>query len=161
MKFQLETAALSALLATLAVGCSSEPPQISNLQYDEVTLHVGDTDTLTGTFDFSDPDKNVKTIGIEITLPSGEKGELPRSQLSGTDGMSSGTVNWALFLMPKVAGDFGFSLFVIDADGNQSNRLHGAFTVAPAAVRTVAVHEAHFEIVDAELATTSRSGTTR
>jgi hypothetical protein len=117
--------------AIVIAGCgSSAPPSISRLQEDRHVVIVDTASSLSGTFDFEDPDGDVELLAVELTVPTGEMGELPRAPLAGVDGVSQGTSNWSVSVEPQVVGEFAYEIWVIDRAGNESNRLPGGFTAA-------------------------------
>ena len=121
--------------ASLTLGCGSDSdedrgaaPEISALTFSPDTIPVGMQSTISGTFTFSDPDADVQNLHILVTLPSGQKQELPGGPVSGASGHTSAAANFALFLAPPEAGAHGFELWVTDAKKNESNRLIGTIT---------------------------------
>ncbi len=126
-----------ASLALAHSGCSgSSEPAIWDLQYDAPTFFVGETDSMSGSFEFEalDGDLDILVIEIEIPLePHEDEGTdrevvtLPPSALDSAEGEERGTLDWAFFFEAEVPGRHDFRLFVVDEDERESNRLEGSF----------------------------------
>ena len=67
-------------------------------------------------------------LGVELTLPDQSKQTLPKTALQNVGTMTSGTINWALIVVPPAAGTYRMALWITDANGNDSNRLEGTAT---------------------------------
>ena len=121
-----------ALAAFVVAACDAgEPPVISNFMPNGNALRVNEPGTIDGTFDFVDPDGDVVWLNVELTVPGGARGRLPRAELQGLDGTTSDTITWVLFLQPMVTGSFDYELWLTDDGGNDSNRLGGRFESLP------------------------------
>ncbi len=123
----------AALLSCLAlVACASDDngavPTITNLTLSQTTLAVGQQTTVSGTVGFDDPDGDLEELGIEITLPDQSKQTVPMTPLQNIGTMTSGSIAWSLIIAPPAAGTYGMDLWVVDANGNASNRLDAALT---------------------------------
>lgn len=115
----------AAALGLVACGGEGTPPEISALSYQPDTATVGETVTIAGTLDFADEDGDLDLIAITAIDPDGIVSDLPPTMIQGVDGMTSGTIGIQVFLVVSKAGTYDFDLFVVDADGNESNRLSG------------------------------------
>lgn len=123
----------AALLSCLAlVACASDDngavPTITNLTLSQTTLAVGQQTTVSGTVGFDDPDCDLEELGIEITLPDQSKQTVPMTPLQNIGTMTSGSIAWSLIIAPPAAGTYKMDLWVVDANGNASNRLDAALT---------------------------------
>ncbi len=111
------------------VGCGDgkegNAPSISNLDYSPTTAAVGDFPVVSGTFDFSDVDADAELLGVAVDTPSGQHGAAPPEPAQGVNGQETGTVFFAFQLDTSSAGSYDFELWLIDEQGNASNRLVG------------------------------------
>ena len=112
------------------LGCSSDDdsdkgaaPTISNLTLAPLDLETGKVTNLSGTVSISDADGDVTQVGVDAKLPDGRTQSLPSAPAQGANGVKEGQLALALAFGPPAAGAYELSLFVIDAKGNQSNRL--------------------------------------
>ena len=102
-----------------------EPPRISGLTYDPATIPVGSPTTITGTLTFEDPDGDVARFGLAVTPPGGESQELPKVDIANAQGVKRSPTQVAFFVQPQVPGPHEFEVYVVDAEGHESNRLAG------------------------------------
>lgn len=123
----------AALLSCLAlVACASDDtgiePTISNLALAQTTLAVGQQTTVNGTVGFEDADGDLMELGVELTLPDTSKQTLPMTPLQNIGTMTSGSIAWSLIIAAPAAGAYQMELWIVDANGNTSNRLDAALT---------------------------------
>lgn len=124
---------LSCLLLSIVAcgdddGADGTSPTIDDLQYTPRTVPVGQTTTVSGSFAFVDEDANVTLLGLELVLPSGARQALGTVAINGAQGVPSSTATFQLNIQPPSAGAYGFEVWLVDADGNASNRLAGGLT---------------------------------
>jgi hypothetical protein len=100
-------------------------PSISDLSYTPTTLVAGQQNVVNGSFAFEDPDADVLALDIEFVLPDGRRQALPTIDVQDSAGQVAGTIALALLVIPPVPGDYGFSLWLTDSTGDESNRLEG------------------------------------
>ena len=115
-------------LVVAACGTDDTSPMIADLTYSPMTVTVGQQFTVSGTMTFDDPDGDLAQLGIEVTSPGGMRQTLPMADLQGTGTMTEGTLTFAITSILPAAGSYGFSLWITDDAGNQSNRLDGTLT---------------------------------
>jgi hypothetical protein len=115
-------------LGAPSVGCVADegtPPEISSLSYSPETTGVGQTATISGTIEFVDDDGDLELLGLTAIDPGGLQSDLPMSQIQGVAGTTEGTIGIQVFLVTSMVGTYQFEIFVVDAEGNESNRLAG------------------------------------
>lgn len=118
-------------IATLLAGCSDDDaseasgtaPQIADLSYTPTTLKVGAQAIVQGRIAFEDADADVAELTIELRTAAGTQAMKP--QKTNTTGIAKGELQLVLVVTPPAAGDYDFSVYVIDAQGHASNRLTG------------------------------------
>ena len=128
MKHNAMMLGMAAGLMALSMGCGTDegsPPEISSLSYSPDTATVGETITIAGTVDFVDDDGDLDLLGLTAVDPNGVASDLPMSEIQGVAGTTEGTIGIQMFLVMNTAGTYEFELFVVDAEGNESNRLAG------------------------------------
>ena len=121
------------LCSLSVVACASDDdngtaPTISNLTIANSSLVVGQQTTVSGTLGFADPDGDLVDLGVELTLPDQSKQSLPMTALMNVGTMTSGSISWALIVVPPSAGTYKLALWITDMNGNESNRLETAAT---------------------------------
>lgn len=102
-------------------------PEIYNLSISPSSLIVdrgGGAATLTGTFDFIDPDGDVATWKIRF-----DDGTEFETALLDTEGLTSGTITVSFTASTTDSGTKGFQVWVVDTGGNPSNQLDGTYVV--------------------------------
>jgi hypothetical protein len=124
---------LLCLSLALAAGCATDTstPEISDLTATPSTMKVGQQATVTGTFHFDDADGDLEQLNGEITMPDGTKQALRNTDVTGIGAMTTGTLSWAMIVVPPAAGSYKLELWVTDADGHESNRLETTATATP------------------------------
>jgi hypothetical protein len=118
------------------VGCGGsssgetdpDPPAISNLALTPTEIPVGKLTTVSGTVDFSDKNSDVSQLAIDVTLPTGARQSVGKTEVQGAKGKPGGPVAVALFLQPPVAGQYLVDVYLIDAKGHESNHLRTTLT---------------------------------
>ena len=129
----MRLAAAIAPFLSLLVACTddSASPTISDLTATPSSMTVGQQATVSGTMVFDDPDGNLEQLGAEVTLPDHSVQALPMTDLIGVGTMKTGTLGWRMAVIPPMAGEYKLSLWLTDADGNESNRLETTATATP------------------------------
>jgi hypothetical protein len=131
------TLAIGFILAAIA-GCGDESagdtpagdaPHISDLSYSPNTGTVNQQLTIIGQVVFTDVDADANRFAAEVRGP-GLSASVPATAATGVTGHTEGTLIFQLTILPPVAGDYEFDIWMIDAQGNLSNRLTGAITVS-------------------------------
>ena len=72
--------------------------------------------------DFEDVDGDVSEVFFGIALDSVDQGENSQ-EVAEADGLSSGRAAFILLLQPPEPGDVTVSVWLVDAEGNESNTL--------------------------------------
>jgi hypothetical protein len=124
---------MSLLLAALA-ACATDDgttPTISDLTASPTTMTVGQQATVGGTMLFEDADGDLVHLAGEIVLPDNTVRALAKTSLAGVGTMTSGTLAWQMIVVPPMAGNYTLSLWVIDADGHESNHVDTTATASP------------------------------
>lgn len=103
-------------------------PTIADLALTPLEVEVGKVNNLSGSLSINDPDGDVTQIGMEVTLPDGNKQSLPKTQAQGTAGVKEGQVALVLAFGPPAAGSYALDVFVVDGKGRESNRLSTTLT---------------------------------
>jgi hypothetical protein len=85
--------------------------------------------TVTCSFNFSDPDKDVKTV--RTTNPNGSTTDT--SVQIQASGLAAGSLSAGVVADTTKAQTYTFQIWLIDAAGNESNKLTGSVTVSAAA----------------------------
>jgi hypothetical protein len=114
--------ATSAMNGCASTAAKSSAPVISNVSISAQTIAVGQTETLTGQFDFADPDGDLKDLGLTLSL-NGQSTTVPRAALQGVGGQTTGKANYTILVAAPQAGTVDLKLVVYDAAGNASNEL--------------------------------------
>lgn len=131
----VSAAGLASLGLAGVTGCASEDPEIWDLEHENTTFTVGDTDSLSGTVEFLAEYGELEYLLIDIEPPRPDDDdddhtiELPPSELESAEDEQRGTLEWRFFFQPEFEGDHDFELYVIDENGNESNRLQDTFRV--------------------------------
>lgn len=120
-----------------SAGCgdddaSGAAPVISNLTCDACDatgLALNVSQTIYGTFDFTDPDGDVERMQMDVLNPNGLTSVAPDTVLSNVAEVTAGSVNWNVTLTPSQTGTYELTLRLVDAEGNVSNELQDAFDV--------------------------------
>lgn len=108
-------------------GGDPTPPSISNLQYGPATVYLnegGGTVMISGTVDFQDTGGDVTTArfissaGADLVIP-----------VSGMAGSASGTIQGSFTVGTTTLGDYTFDVWIVDANGSNSNHLSGTYSV--------------------------------
>jgi len=124
-------------MATLAIagcgggsgGSADSTPSISNLQFSPNSALQYDgngTLTVTGTFDFTDPGKDLMTVYL-----TSSGGATVTASPAAAAGQSSGTIQGQVQIDTIALRHFTFQLYVTDSAGKKSNTLTGTFDVNP------------------------------
>jgi len=127
--------ALGLAVLMLGVACGDEDeessgtaPAIDSLVYAPDTLTVGTASVIEATFNFADPEGDVDMFVIEVNPPDGVVVPAIQGATAGTSGLTAGALSLMLALNPPVAGNYDFTITVMDSAGNTSNGLSGTLT---------------------------------
>ena len=119
------------------------PPGISNFNFTSPSSvpqgSGGGAATVTWTFDFIDSGKDVTTMIVEFLDASGNVGNTVSTQLTGTSGLTSGTIAAAgTFPTTIPVGSWNWRFRVVDSVGNVSNNLNATWTITspPTGIQT-------------------------
>lgn len=133
MANRLWVAAFAGGLSLLACSSDDEDkgaaPKISDLTLSPLEVEVNKQVAISGTLTIDDPDGDVAQVGVDATDGSGRKQSLPKTPAQGASGVKQGQIAVALAFGTNVAGSYELSFFVVDAKGNESNRLAATVTV--------------------------------
>lgn len=105
----------------------NEVPTISNLQLSPssaVLKQSNGTITVTGTIDFTDSDGDITTLRLKVS-----NGTDLTSLVGGAIGETSGTVEGSFSISTESTGEYSFEVWLIDSQGNNSNKLSGTFAI--------------------------------
>jgi hypothetical protein len=111
-------------------GCNEpEPhgaaPYVEALTFSPEVVTVGQSNTVTGTFAFDDPDGDAGRIAFRITDPSNQTQDVEPQEVPGLRGQTSGTVQFTLSFQPAAAGLHTIEVWLIDDTDFESNHLSG------------------------------------
>ena len=112
-------------------GSAAAHPIVSDLKYSPDTATVGQKTTVNGSVTFEAPNGNVTLLGLAITLPDGTSQDLPKIEVKDAAGLKKGWTSFVFYLVPPAAGTYDFEVWLVDADGNESNRLTGKVGAEP------------------------------
>src|SRR5687767_5502312 len=125
----MRTILLASLLFAAACGSDSgTAPSISALTYAPMTITAGQQATVTGSMAFDDKDGDLAEMGADVILPDQSKQSIPMTDIRALGDQKTGTINFALTIVPPTAGVYKFSMFVVDDGDNTSNKLDGQLT---------------------------------
>ena len=97
-------------------------PTIRGLTISPMTIEVAKLATLSGQFDFEDPDGDLAQIGLTIRT-AGQSTTVPKSNLQNLSGQKSGKGIYAAAAQVPQAGPVDLLVVVYDAAGHASNEL--------------------------------------
>lgn len=119
----------------VALGCAAcsdaddgQGPTISALTYSPKNMAVGQSNTISGTMLFADPDGDLDELAASILLPSGARQDIAPTKIQSVAGMKSGPLSWSMLIRPPVAGTYSLDLHVEDAAGHASNTMTAVIT---------------------------------
>jgi hypothetical protein len=118
---------LSLALASI-LACSSSAPTISGLSITPTEITAGSAATLSGQFDFADPDGDLSDVAMTITRGS-QTSTIPKAPLQGVGGQQSGKATFAALLQVPTPGPVELRVTAYDGAGNVSNELTTTVTV--------------------------------
>jgi len=128
---------LGGLAAGTLFGCASSNPSgsmpsgaaptISNLTVTPTNVAVGKLQTLSGQFDFEDPDGDLSEIGLTVKMGA-QSTSIPRSALQNVSGQTAGQGFFAAALQVPQSGTVELHVVVYDAAGQVSNELQQNLT---------------------------------
>jgi len=107
----------------LAACDHGAPPSIANLTASPLTVPVGTATTISGQLSFVDEDGDIDQFAISVVLPGGARQDIPPQDAQGVDGLTAGTLAWALILTPPTPGSYELEVSLVDVEGNASNVL--------------------------------------
>jgi hypothetical protein len=115
-------------------GPPPPPPMISNLALNQTSVAQGSgTVSIPGSLQFTDPAGNLSTFTVTVLDASGNQVSTSTTQLQGTGGKTSGTLDGMVQFVVGAPAVFTIKVYVTDADGANSNTLSTQFQVVAAA----------------------------
>lgn len=123
----------AAVLAAIVPACSDDDspetagtaPIIADLSYTPSTVKVGEQSVVQGRLAFEDADADVTEIAVDLrSSAAGAAQAMPRQKTNST-GIAKGELQLVLAVVAPAAGDYEFSVHLVDARGHESNRLSG------------------------------------
>lgn len=131
--------ALITLLTTLgAVACDDggdedggdmgTAPSISALSFDPDSIPSGTNTVVTGRVMFADPEGDVDTLHVRLTIGAIEQLVDP-IEIMGVDGIETGEVLFQLVLQPPAAMPLDLDVWLVDLAGHESAPLTGQIAV--------------------------------
>ena len=120
--------ALVVALAGIVCACEvrgGEPPVIEGLILGEHTVIVGEDDQISGAFEFHDPDGDAERIVLEVRLPDDTLRVFGPSEVVGLINQEHGTVTFSLRFPRDPVGAYEITVWLVDEDDLESNRLTG------------------------------------
>jgi len=114
-------------------GGSSTAPTITDFQYGPTGVYVnegGGTTTLSGSFEFVDPDGDLASMSVLVYDSSDQMIDSIIDPFTDAGGVTSGTIELIGEVDTTVAGVYAIQVFVTDADGQDSNIIEATFRVA-------------------------------
>lgn len=121
------------ILAAIVAACSGDDspettgtaPVIADLSYTPSTVTVGEPSVIQGRLAFEDADADVTDLAVELRSSAvGAAQAMPRQKTNST-GIAKGELQLVLAVAAPAAGDYEFSVHLVDAQGHESNRLSG------------------------------------
>jgi hypothetical protein len=125
------TLCLALFLSLAACATDSTSPTISDLTSSTSTMTVGQQATVGGTLTFEDPDGDLAQLAGEIRMPDDTIHAIPNADVRGVGSLTTGTLGWQMFVVPPMAGTYTLTLWVIDEEGNESNRVETTASATP------------------------------
>lgn len=118
------------LLGVGLAGCSQEeepaPPEIRELIMATSSLILDDGyESLSGVFEFEDPNGDVESVMFEVVLPGGSVEEVGPLALEDVAGKESGSVSFTLVYSRDMLGLYEITVWLVDSQGQLSNELTG------------------------------------
>ncbi len=119
------TIAVAVLTAALLSACSEDDdhgtaPTLGSIALMPDHVAIGAQAMVTGTVAFTDPDGDVENLELDIASPGGMHSAM-EVEVTGTDGVAEGTINFTVVVMLPAAGSYPIAAQLIDAEGNASN----------------------------------------
>lgn len=130
MKWTSTVALYSAMIVSLwLAGCGGDgpnaPPEIRELTLGATTNPMGSDEAIHGIFEFTDSEGNAGSIAFEVLLPDGTVEDLPPQPVDGLSHRTQGSVSFSLTYPRDRLGRYEVTVWLIDAQGLESNRLTG------------------------------------
>lgn len=123
----------AAVLAAIVPACSADDspekagtaPIIADLSYTPSSVKVGEQSVIQGRLAFEDVEADVTELAVELkSSAAGAAQAMPRQKTNAT-GLAKGELQLVLAVAAPAAGDYEFSVYLVDAQGHESNRLSG------------------------------------
>jgi hypothetical protein len=114
-------------------GSSTDPsaPRISRLEYSPQAVYASDaTIEIAGSFDFSDPDGDVRSVTFSLIDAAGATLDSETLAIEDTGGATTGRLFGSVSAIADTPGNYRIALFVTDSGGRRSNTLFGDFRIA-------------------------------
>lgn len=132
---------LTISFVSLLIGClggggggdsdsSGTAPSISIFTIMESAIYINDSSdpiTVFGTFNFTDPDGNLRTTTITVLDASGNTVLTETIDSAAASGLTTGTLTGSVVITTPSPGDFKVQVYVTDTSGLVSNTLESDF----------------------------------
>jgi len=112
-------------LAACGGDGGGSPPEIQTLTLAATTNPMGNDEAIHGVFEFEDPDGDAASIAFEVLLPDGTLEALPPQTMDSLEHLKRGTVSFSLTYSRDTMGRYEVTVWLLDAQGLESNRLTG------------------------------------
>jgi len=130
----LVAAAMAACGGGGSGGPPPPPPSISDLALNQTSVAQGSgTVSIPASLQFTDPGGNLASFTVSVLDAGGKQVSTSTTQLQGTSGKTSGTLNGTVQAVVGAPAVFTIQVYVTDADGGKSNTLSTQFQVVAAA----------------------------
>ena len=126
-----------ALITTPVLGCTADaadetakgsPPKLVDVTLDKNEIAVGALETVKVTLAYSDVDGDVAKVGEQLVTPSGTSQSPNVVEVGEATGQKEGTHAFALQIAAPAAGVAEVSFWLIDQQGNESERITRTIT---------------------------------
>jgi hypothetical protein len=118
-------------LAVALPACDEDDPgsapTISDLAVDASGVRIDEPSLVLLNFSFEDPDGDLDMV--TISLQAGGEAQEVQAPIEGAADVTEGEVPAAMAVQIAAAGTYSFGLWVVDAEGNESNHLDGEYVV--------------------------------
>ncbi len=120
------------LITIPVLGCSADasdsaekgsPPKIVDVTLDKTEIAVGKLETVKVTIAYADADADITKVGQQLVSPSGTSQSPNVLDIGEASGQKEGTHAFALQIAAPAAGDANVSFWLVDAQGNESEKV--------------------------------------
>lgn len=113
---------VAVVLSLVTIGCAGDPPSISNLSLVPDRVTVGESTQVNGGLDFADPDGDIEELFFALSINDSEPEQTSQDVPEATD-FTDGRMAFILMLTPPAVGLIDVEVWLVDADGSESNHL--------------------------------------